>query len=178
MTCNPPALNKCGDTTSPNTPGRTGYVSIPKFGPFVGGRANKRFGQSVKRPPLTDNYKDDKLEAHGNSLAWWSPKWMILELCPPKWCYNGLHMTLECRNTELWPVILAHFWASQMSEGRASRICFWADHWAPTCPTPLFCLAFLFFCFLPVFVFCFGSLVPFRRCHSSSSSASQRRPAF
>ncbi len=49
------------------------------------------------------------------------PEWMNLELCPPKWCYNGLHMTLECRNTELWPVILAHFWASQMSEGRASR---------------------------------------------------------
>jgi len=73
MTCNPPALNECGDTTSPKSPGRTGYVSIPKFGPFLGGRhivvstlkrgrANKRFGQSVKRPPLKDNYKDDKLE--------------------------------------------------------------------------------------------------------------------
>jgi hypothetical protein len=31
------------------------------------------------------------------------PKW-ILELCCWKCFYSGLHMTLECRDTKLWPV--------------------------------------------------------------------------
>jgi hypothetical protein len=31
------------------------------------------------------------------------PKW-ILELCCWKYFYSGLHMTLECRDTKLWPI--------------------------------------------------------------------------
>jgi hypothetical protein len=39
-------------------------------------------------------------------ISMMKPKW-ILQLCP-KCFYSGLHMTLECRDTKLWPVSGVH----------------------------------------------------------------------